>query len=226
MSQQKYIPLDNVCQKVRSMTNWNSTASKLIKNEGLVINSVSWEDCARNKGSVWGPNISDMTLQVNGYLMPVIREHNFTDKTWDVKMDKLPIIVGNQTDSENEKLKTISLRKYLSNFDKYMTTKIDNKSFDLTVNKKDINNDTKMKDTHVIMSSQCCMLPIEKGKETKFNVAIFNYQSTKNNPAVLCIVSTSKGTSAQIIEDGSQQLLFNNNGIKSHFIAQRLSDNR
>jgi len=119
-----------------------------------------------------------------------------------------------------------------------MSHKIPFKKFDLTVKQNNNidnnvfnwgnnnNDNNKMKDTHVIMSSQCCILPIEKGKETKFSVAVFNYQSSKNCPAVLCIVSTSKGTSAQIIENGTQQLLFNNNGIKSEFIAQRLSDNR
>ena len=237
MSQAKYIPLDIVCKKVKQMTNSNSHASNMINSEGLSINSVSWEDCARNKGSCWGPNISDMTLQVNKYLMPVIREDNFKDKTWDVNMDKIPIVIGNETSDKNTKLKTVSLREYLSNFDKYMSHKIPFKKFDLTVKPKNNmdnpfnwgnnnNDNNKMKDTHVIMSSQCCILPIEKGKETKFSVAVFNYQSSKNNPAVLCIVSTSKGTSAQIIENGTQQLLFNNNGVKSEFIAQRLSDNR
>ena len=40
------------------------------------------------------------------------------------------------------------------------------------------------------------------------------------------IVSTSKGTSAQIIEGKEQKLLFNNNGCKAGFIGQRLTDNR
>merc|ERR1712113_910491 len=84
----------------------------------------------------------------------------------------------------------------------------------------------KQSDKHVIMSSQCCFLPIEKGKETKFNVALFNYQSKKQDPAVLVIVSTSKGTSAQIIEGNEQKLLFNNYGNKADFIGQRLTDNR
>merc|ERR1712113_307297 len=84
----------------------------------------------------------------------------------------------------------------------------------------------KQSDKHVIMSSQCCFLPIEKGKETKFNVAIYNYQSKRKDPAVLVIVSTSKGTSAQIIEGNEQKLLFNNYGTKADFIGQRLTDNR
>jgi hypothetical protein len=47
---------------------------------------------------------------------------------------------------------------------------------------------SKQSDTHVIMSSQCCFLPIETGKETTFNVALYNYQSRKSDPAVLVIV--------------------------------------
>ena len=70
----------------------------------------------------------------------------------------------------------------------------------------------KQSDSHVIVSSQACFLTIEKGKETKFNVALYNYQSQINNPAVLAIVSTSKGTSAQIIEKKDQLLLFNDFG--------------
>ena len=57
-------------------------------------------------------------------------------------------------------------------------------------------------------------------------MALFNYQSKKSDPAVLVIVSTSKGTSAQIIEGNEQKLLFNNYGRKADFIGQRLTDNR
>ena len=57
-------------------------------------------------------------------------------------------------------------------------------------------------------------------------MALFNYQSKKADPAVLVIVSTSKGTSAQIIEGNEQKLLFNNYGRKADFIGQRLTDNR
>merc|ERR1712083_360823 len=93
------------------------------------------------------------------------------------------------------------------------------KTIDLTSKKEN-------KDSHVIMSSQTCFLPIKSGEETKFNVALFNYQSQPKNPAVLVIVSTSKGSSAQIIEGKEQHLLFNNFGKKADFIAERVSDVR
>merc|ERR1719242_2310873 len=151
---------------------------------------VSWEDCARNKGSSWGPCISDMTLRVNQSCMPVIRQPNFSDKTWDVKMKDIPIVLG-------FKKKGINLLSSKENGD-----------------------------SHVIMSSQACFLPILKGEETKFNVALYNYQSQPKNPAVLVIVSTSKGSSAQIIEGRTQHLLFNHNGKKADFVGERVSDVR
>jgi hypothetical protein len=36
----------------------------------------------------------------------------------------------------------------------------------------------------------------------------------------------SQGTSAQVVQDGSQKLYFNKSGEKASFIGQRLSDNR
>jgi hypothetical protein len=79
------------------------------------------------------------------------------------------------------------------------------------------------------MSSQACFLPVPKdGGEAKFNVNIFNYQSRKNNPAVLAIVASEKGTSAQILEctSGGQKIYFNDNGKRCAFLGQRLSEYR
>merc|ERR1719242_1816944 len=98
----------------------------------------------------------------------------------------------------------------------------DGKKLDLTATESA----GKQSDSHMVMSSQCCFLPIEKGKETKFSVALFNYQSKPKDPAVLVIVSTSKGTSAQIVEGQEQEMVFNNFGQKADFIGQRLTDNR
>lgn len=73
-------------------------------------------------------------------------------------------------------------------------------------------------------------MPVVAGQETRFNVALFNYQSTPDNPRVLAIVSTINGTSAQIVDGANgyngQKLYFNQNGKKASFLAQRLSDNR
>eukprot|EP01083_Nonionella_stella_P228671 810189_1 len=224
MSQQpnNQLSLDDVIVKVTNMVSYDSNANILAKNAGYNINYVSWEDCARNKGSVWGPCISDMTLRVNNSCMPVIRKPNYSDITWDVPMNKVPIVIGNETSNPKQNLQTISLTDYLSNFSDFMTNthyKNTNKKINLISQKEN-------KDSHVIMSSQTCFLPIQSAKETKFNVALFNYQSQVKNPAVLVIVSTSKGTSAQIIEGKEQYLLFNNNGKKADFIGERVSDVR
>jgi len=214
--------MQTVINNVKAMAN-NHQARQMATKQGLAINTVSWEDCARSKNSSWGPCISDMTLQVDKQRMPVIRAPNFTDTTWDVEMDKIPVVVGNHDGNPGAKLTTVSLRQYLENLNDYMTAPpADGKKLDL-IAKELLGKQT---DKHVIMSSQCCFLPIEKGKETKFSVALFNYQSKPKDPAVLVIVSTSKGTSAQVVEGRDQELVFNNYGQKADFIGQRLTDNR
>jgi len=213
------LPLQDTLDRVKQMTN-DYQVQNLVSQVGLTINNVTWEDCARNKDSVWGPCISDMTLQVNDDRMPVIRYANYTDKTWDVEIQKIPIVINNE--KLNSKLETVSLQHYLQNFDQYMSNPPLNKNYNLLVT----NPNAKQKDTHVVMSAQACFLPVEKAKETKFNVALFNYQSKKNDPAILVIVATSKGSSAQVIEGNEQKLLFNHNGKKADFSAQRLTDNR
>jgi len=202
------------------MSQGSSEAKRLAKTHGLDVMNVTWEDNARTKNSSLGPCISDMTLQVTSQRMPVIRQPNFSDKTWDVSIDKIPIVVGNER--KGEKLRSVSLKEYLLNFDKYMSKPPSSGSLSLLLT----DDNSKQKDSHVIVSSQACFLPIEHGNETKFNVALFNYQSTAGDPAILVVVCTSKGSSAQVIEDRMQPLYFNNEGKKAEFVAQRLSDNR
>lgn len=197
----------------------DSNARTLVGRHGLAIQNVSWEDNARFKGSCWGPCISDMTLQVNGTCLPVIRHPNFTDLTWDVPMEKIPLIVGNEVGNP---LYSISLKEYLENFRMYLTNPQSWKG-----NQNSLY--ASSRDSHVIMSAQACFLPVPKGKESTFNVCLYNYQSSSTNPAVLSIVATSKGTSAQVIQNGGycgQKLYFNKNGEKCSFVGQRLSDNR
>ena len=169
-----------------------------------------------------GPCISDMTLRVNDSMMPVIRQPNFSDKTWDVKMKDIPIVIGNETANGKEKLQTISLSDYLTNFSDFMTN-TGYKGIGKTIN---LLNSKENGDSHVIMSSQACFLPIIKAEKTKFNVALYNYQSKARSPTVLVIVSTAKGASAQIIEGRTQYLLFNNNGKNADFVGERVSDVR
>jgi transposase-like protein len=48
---------------------------------GLSVNSVTWEDTARTKGSSWRTNISDLTLCLtkSHTNLPVFRKNNFAD---------------------------------------------------------------------------------------------------------------------------------------------------
>ena len=66
----------------------DQTAQSLAQRFGLQILNVLWEDTGRWQGSSVGPNISDVTIEVetelpNGslerHLMPVIRHPNFSD---------------------------------------------------------------------------------------------------------------------------------------------------
>eukprot|EP00484_Ammonia_sp_Unknown_P015711 CAMPEP_0197070460 /NCGR_PEP_ID=MMETSP1384-20130603/200279_1 /TAXON_ID=29189 /ORGANISM="Ammonia sp." /LENGTH=95 /DNA_ID=CAMNT_0042508843 /DNA_START=33 /DNA_END=316 /DNA_ORIENTATION=+ len=95
-----------------------------------------------------------MTLQVDKYRMPVMREPNFMDTTWDVPIDQIPIVIGNQSvnidDECKQELETIPLKQYLQKFDEYISRPMENKHINLLRK----NN----KDTHVLMSSQCCFL--------------------------------------------------------------------
>jgi len=78
----------------------------LVQQFGLDILNLTWEDTSRYKNSAVGLNISDMTIQVQHQdpktrayklsLMPVIRYPNFSDKSADVRLDQLFLLVGNQ----------------------------------------------------------------------------------------------------------------------------------
>ena len=84
-------------------------------------------------------------------------------------MSKIPIVIGNHTMNKEEKLTTISLKDYLTYFPDFMTNnKYKEKDVKINLCHKDAK-----KDTHAIMSSQACFLPIQKGEGTKFNVALY-----------------------------------------------------
>jgi hypothetical protein len=208
-----------VIQKVMRMTS-DTEARNLASKYGLNITTVAWEDAARTKGSCWGPCISDMTLNVENNALPLIRHPNYEDLTWDVAMDKIPLVVGNEL--PGGQLYTITLKEYLQNFRMYLHKPESWKGSNTSLL-------AESRDSHVIMSSQACFLPVAAGGEAKFNVSIYNYQSSSRNPAVLAIVATAQGTSAQVVEGGDwggQKLYFNKNGEKASFIGERLSDNR
>ncbi len=129
-----------------------------------------------------------VTLQVEGRQLPVIRSPNFEDLTWDIPMEKIPLVVGNE---KGGNLHTVTLKQYLENFRNYLHKPNGWKGHKTSL--------LAARDSHVVTSAQACFLPIPATDEAKFNVAIYNYQTRAKDPAVLAIVASSKGTSAQIL---------------------------
>lgn len=206
----------------------DSTAQQAAQSHGLQILNLTWEDTGRYKGSAVGPNISDMTLQVQEKdtitCMPVIRFPNFDDKSADLRLDHFNILTGNE---KGKDLRKICLRDYLENFRGHLHNPDSWKGKSKSL--------LAPRDSHVLVSAQACFLPIPKQGEAKFNPVLFNYQSYQGNPAVLTLVCTREGTSATIIDnvrDGfnlgggawGQRLFFNENGQRASFTGQRLSD--
>lgn len=147
----------------------NNRATDLAKSYGLSIQRVSWEDTARFKNSCWGPNISDMTLNVDDRDMPVIRRPNFTDLTCDIPIFNFSVTVGNESGKE---LKKISFKDYLEDIHKY-------------TNCITYGNLLKSRDDNLLLSSQACILPLSEGK-VNFNVKLYNYNSTEKIPSCPC----------------------------------------
>ncbi|MBL0214809.1 MAG: hypothetical protein IPQ07_13110 [Myxococcales bacterium] len=222
---------DRMVAKVAGMVG-DERAYSIASNFNLQLLNVLWEDTGRWEGSSVGPNISDVTIEVEGfsqgkthhsYLMPVMRHDNYVDKTADVKMDKILIPVGNQT--KNGQLELVSLTELLQDPAKYMSAATKGKIKGGSLWAK--------RDTHALVSAQHAFLPVPKEGQAKFWPVIFNYQSTKKNPAVLTILVTRQGSSITIIDNArdtvggdswGQRLYFNNAGERAPLIAERLAD--
>lgn len=223
-----------VIAKVAGMVD-DQRAIDFARVRGLDVVNVTWEDTARYDDSAVGPNISDLTIQVlrevprksgsrlEATLMPVIRHPNFTDKTGDVPIDKIRLLVGNE---RGQAPREVPLATYLGELRRFLSkpTSWAGEGRSLLA----------PRDTHVLVSAQAAFLPIPKSGLATFNPVLFNYQSGKKNPAVLAIVATREGTSATVIDnsrDGfeeggvwGQRLFFNANGQKASFTGKRLSD--
>lgn len=208
-------------------------AQSLAQRLGLNILNITWEDTGRYKNSSVGPNISDMSIQVQQRnpgtgtydlsLMPVIRHPNFSDLSADVPLDQFFVLVGNE---KGKDLKRVSLRELLGNLRSYLSEPNSWKGRETSL--------LADRDTHALVSAQACFLPIPKGGTAEFNPVLFNYQSSAGNPAVLTILATREGSSVTIIDnqrDGfaagptwGQRLFFNKNGERASLTGQRLSD--
>ncbi len=197
---------------------------------GLNVVNVMWEDTGRFQGSSVGPNISDLTLQVREtlpgnrvrtHLLPVIRHPNFTDRTADIRADRLWVRVGNQHDERE--LHAVPLTEVLANMKSYLS---DSSSL------RGDGNFLAERDTHFLVSAQHVFVPLPSRGTAEFNPVLFNYQSAPESPAVLTLLVTRQGTSATIIENRpgdqtlqgwGQQLYFNHEGQRTVFTAERRS---
>lgn len=218
-------------QRTANMVN-DAHVRELAAKYGLDLVNVTWEDTGRYKGSCVGPNISDMTLQVqtetskgdyNLTCLPVIRHPNFSDKTADIDPDKFFLLVGNE---DGEPLRKITLTQFLGDPKAYMTHPDEFKGEHTSLLAK--------RDTHVLASAQACFLPIPEQGKCEFNPVLFNYISTKGDPGVLSILVTREGTSMTIIDNQrdafdagaswGQRLFFNQHGERASLTGERQSD--
>ncbi len=212
---------NDTIQRVESMV-WEGDPQAMVQRQGLSLMNVTWEDTGRYKGSVWGPNISDLTIGVrdaSGALhpMPVIRYDNFNDKTADIRTSEFFVRTGNE---DGRGLRNTSLKDILQDTDAYLHSasswNASNRSLWAS------------RDDHVLVSAQACFLPIPKSGEATFTPVIYNYQSSPGAPAVATIVATREGTSIQVVENNSgymsDVLYFNEDGQRAPFTAMRKSD--
>src|SRR5512143_1055531 len=110
---------DAVVRRVAGMVS-DRAALELASRHGLRLLNVLWEDTGRWQGSSLGPNISDVTIEVVSgdgagrklALMPVLRFPNFSDRTSDVRLDRVWLRVGNERKGGAEK--AITLRDFLA----------------------------------------------------------------------------------------------------------------
>lgn len=209
---------------VLALRNRVMVRASLAAHYGLDIVELTWEDTGRHKGSALGPNISDMTIQVQQLnpltgrrklsLMPVIRYPNFADLSADLPLNRLKVLV-----------RVVSLQELLGNLRRYL-----HNPRSWAGNRNSL---LAPRDSHVLVSAQAAFLPIPAGGSAQFNPVLFNYQSYPGNPGVLAILATREGTSITVIENRpeegwgeiwGQRLFFNQNGERASLTGQRLSD--
>ena len=207
--------------------------ANMVSSFGLNLLNLTWEDAGRFKGSAVGPNISDMTIQVelkgdrgaptSISCMPVIRYPNFSDKTCDIDTRDFTLMVGNQAGG---RLRRVSLYDFLANPTSFLTNPGSWRSPNRSL--------IAPRDEKVLVSAQACFLPIPKLGKATFNPVLFNYQSVSGDPGVLTILATREGTSTTVIDnkrdafsEGSawgQRLFHNANGQRTSLTGERLSD--
>ena len=217
--------------RVASMVS-DAEARALASRHGLQILNVLWEDTGRWQGSSLGPNISDVTIEVVSgdrsarklALMPVLRFPDFSDRTADVRLDRIWLRVGNERSGAPERV--VSLKEFLAEPGRWLS-RADGGA---------IRTGSLLapRDTHALVSAQAAFLPVPRGGRATFHPVIFNYQSTPGDPAVLTILATRQGTSLTIVDNArdtvgggaswGQRLFFNAGGERAPLTAERISD--
>ncbi len=222
---------ETVVTRVAEMV-WDNDVYNMTAEHGLNVVNVTWEDTGRYYGSCWGPNISDMTIQVHHgspdnpslTCMPVIRHPNFHDLSADIDPDHFFLLTGNEWGADS--LTPVSLTDYIDNLRFHL-----NDPWCWPGRNDGLLCD---RDSLVLVSAQAVFLPIQDSGTATFNPVLFNYQSYEGSPAVLTILATREGTSVTIIDnvrDGvpgtwswGQRLFFNEDGMRASLTGQRISD--
>ena len=205
----------SIIDTIASIVN-NSQLQAAAQRYGLNINTITWEDMGRCKGSSYGPAISDVSLRLakSNRNLPIIRNPNFADKTADMPIGKFNVTVGNETSDAS--LKSISLKSFLENADGHLKGADGKPLKSLYCERMDKN---------ILTSAQYCILPLESGT-CDFNVNLFNYQTSEDESAVLVVVGSQQGTSSQTVKQGTTSLYFNNAGSAADYVAERLKEER
>jgi len=224
-------PFTAVVDRVAGMVS-DPQAQALAQAHGLQLLDLTWEDTGRFQGSSVGPNISDVTIEVVSddgagrklALMPVLRFPNFSDRTADVRLDRIFLRVGNQRAGGAGPV--ISLKELLADPGRWLSLPGAGRIQGGTL--------LAPRDSHALVSAQAAFLPVPRGGAATFHPVIFNYQSSAGRPAVLTILVTRQGTSMTIVDNArdtvsgrgswGQRLFFNEGGQRAPLTAERRAD--
>lgn len=182
----------------------SKTTQDLLHAHGLTAYKIAWEDTGRSKNSCLGPNISDMSLLARGT----------SESRYESADALMPVI---RRPNFSDVTDDVPIDAFKVNYKGSLVT-LEQLLKDLGVYDK--------RDSVVLTSSQCCILPVELGRKTQFAVQLFNYQSSRSKPAVLTILASKNGTSVQVLDSANTKLFFDDHGTARWFSAERLEDVR
>ena len=141
----------------------------------------------------------------------MIRNDNVSDVSVDIPLRMLTVTVGNEQ-QQKSRAHRIPLKTYIEHLRQFNPETYNRASNDLLL----------PRDVVVLASAQACLLPLEcnQGAETEFVPELYSYQSDEGSPAILVIVASAYGTSAQIARPGAQKLHFNRGGTATEYVVR------